>query len=140
MRLISHYASRVWLAISLPTTMLHELTHWLVGLPWADESAIFYETDGYGFGHGVNWGDDVPTWAPIVTSLAPTLLGALVGLIGLWRLFVAPPDGFTELATAAIASLYWGIYCLPQGDDLDIYSNDGDTMQNNTQTQTETEQ
>jgi hypothetical protein len=136
MSLLSHYASRIWLIVSFPTTLLHELTHWLTGLPWADESAIFYEN---GFGHVTNWGDDVPAWAPVVTSLAPTLLGALVGVIGLWQLFASPPSDFESLATAAIASLYWGIFTLPQGDDLDIYQRSS-TMQNNTQTQTETEQ
>lgn len=127
MKRVTHFARSVWLLVSLPTTLLHELTHWAAGLRWATESAVFYENGE--IGHVVNWSDDVPDWAPIVTSLAPTLLGALIGLIGLWRLVTVQPETFEQLATAAIASIYWGIYCLPQGDDLVQKHGQNETMQ-----------
>jgi hypothetical protein len=116
----------------MPATLAHELTHWLVSLPWAEQSGVCYTPAG--FDHVAEWGDDVPTWAIILTSIAPTLLGSLVGLIGLWRLFNAPPGSTRAwLVTGSIAG-WWVIYVAPSADDLDFsakYTSDTEDTQNN---------
>jgi len=104
--------------------MLHELTHFLLALPWAEESAII--ADQQGLAHGVTWTDDAPTWAIVLASLGPTFLGALVGVVGLFRLVTQPPATMNQwLLSAAIAG-YWVIYASPSGEDLDIYDNNSE--------------
>jgi hypothetical protein len=109
----------LWRVMSLPATLLHELTHFLLALPWADQSAII--VDDQGICHGVDWTDDAPRWAIILASLGPTFLGALVGIIGLWRLATVPPGGSREWLIAGALAAYWSIYVAPSGDDLDIH-------------------
>jgi len=105
-------------AVSWPAMILHELTHMALALPWADESAII--VDETGPAHHVNWADDTPLWAVALTSLGPTLLGSLVGLVGLWRLLTAPPASASDMLVAAAIAGYWVIYVAPSPADLDI--------------------
>jgi len=120
MTMLRTIVAACWSVASMPATLAHEATHWLVSLPWASQSAVIH--DDCGFVHGVEWGEQAPTWAIVFTSLAPTLLGSLVGLIGLLRLLTAPP-GSTRVwfVTGAIAG-WWVIYVMPSSDDLDFYS------------------
>lgn len=105
-------------AISWPATLAHELTHMLVALPWAVESAII--VDERGPAHYVRWDDDTPAWAVWLASLAPTLLGSAVGLIGLLRLLTAPPATLNTWLLAGAIAGYWTIYVAPSHDDRDI--------------------
>jgi len=114
-----------WRLASLPATLAHELTHLLLGLPWAEQSAII--VDDQGICHGVDWSDETPQWAVVLSSLGPTLLGSLVGLIGLWRVLTVPPGSSRAWLLSAALAAYWVIYVMPSGDDLDIY----DTEQTN---------
>jgi len=109
-----------WRLVSLPPTMLHELTHFLLSLPWAEGSAIICDDEGVV--HGVNWTDDAPRWGIVLASLGPTFLGALVGIIGLWRLATVPPGGSREWLIAGTLAAYWSIYVAPSDDDLDIHN------------------
>ena len=122
-RQISIIGTVCWQLASLPPTLAHELTHWLVSLPWADESAVIH--DEQGFVHGVNWTDETPDWAIVLTSIAPLLLGSVVGLIGLWRLIAAPPGSPREWLVAGSLAGYWVIYVAPSGDDLNFQTGEG---------------
>jgi hypothetical protein len=113
---------RVASAASWPATLLHELTHFLLALPWADENAII--RDEGGVAHYCSWGEDVSAWSVWLVSLGPTLLGSVVGVIGLWRLVSAPPGTAGEALVAAAIAGYWIIYVVPSGDDLDIQTED----------------
>jgi hypothetical protein len=102
----------------MPATLAHEVTHWVVSLPWSEQSAVIH--DETGFVHGVEWRDETAAWVVILTSLAPTILGSAVGLVGLYRLFTVPPGNTRQwLITAAIAG-WWVIYVCPSDDDLDF--------------------
>jgi len=118
---LQRLGSAAWRVGSLPATLLHELTHFVLGLPWADESAIV--ADGDGVVHGINWEPDTPQWAIVMCSLGPTILGSLVGAVGLWRLVVAPPGTTRTWLLAGALAAYWVIYVTPSGDDLDIHDN-----------------
>jgi len=103
----------------------------LVALPWAEESAII--VDDRGPAHYVTWADETPLWAVVLASLAPTMLGTVVGIIGLLRLLIAPPATAGQTLVAAAIAGYWVIYVAPSPDDLDIQepeqnqSNSGDS-------------
>lgn len=109
----------VWRVASFPAMLLHELTHYLLALPWSDESVVVIGEGGQAV-HAVDYRDDVPGWAPILASLGPTMLGALVGLIGLWRLVQTPPGSINEWLLAGAIASYWVIYVAPSGADLDF--------------------
>lgn len=117
-----------WRVASFPATLLHELTHYLLALPWSDESVVVIGEGGDAL-HAVDYRDDVPAWAPIVASLGPTMLGSLVGVIGLYRLLNSPPGGLNEWLLVGGLTAWWVIYVAPSGDDLDFHktgeSNDG---------------
>jgi hypothetical protein len=126
-------ASVWWRLLSLPATLAHELTHLLLALPWADESAIIF--DGRGPAHYVNWQDSVPRSAVVLASLGPTILGSVVGLVGLVLMLQDPPAG-RELVLAGGVAAWWVIYVSPSPDDLDLYSaQDNDNGDTNEQTQ-----
>lgn len=114
-----------WRLLSLPATMAHELTHMLLAVPWAEESAII--VDDVGVVHAVNWTDDAPRWGIILSSLGPTFLGALVGFVGLWQLLTSTPSGPNDWLIAGALAAWWVIYATPSGDDLDIYTGNTDS-------------
>lgn len=120
-------ASGVARLASWPATLAHELTHMFAALPWAKESAVI--VDDRGPAHYVTWRDETPRWAIWIASLAPTLLGSLVGVVGLARLAMTPPSTLNEWALAAAIAGYWIIYVAPSGDDLDIPETAHDTTQ-----------
>jgi hypothetical protein len=120
----------LWRLASWPATLLHELTHMLLALPWAEESAII--VDDVGVAHHVNWRQDTPMWAIVLASLGPTMLGSVVGLVGLIQLVTTPPGTVTEWLLAGAIAGWWTIYAAPSGDDLNIHrpddrSNQGET-------------
>lgn len=111
----------LWRLASWPATLLHELTHMLLALPWAEESAIIVDGD---VGHYVNWSPTAPQWAILLASLGPTLLGSLVGVVGLYQLVTSPPGTVAEWLLAGAIAGWWTIYAAPSGDDLDLHEPD----------------
>jgi hypothetical protein len=118
-RHLTTIATVCWQLMSLPASMLHELTHFVLAQPWAEQSAIIW--DDQGLVHGVDWQPETPRWAIVLASLGPTILGSLVGLVGLWRLLTAPPATLNEWLIAGAIAGWWTIYASPSPDDLDIY-------------------
>lgn len=118
--MIRSLTTACWSIASLPATLAHEVTHWLVSLsmPWSEQSAVIH--DGSGFVHGVEWGEETPLWAIVLTSIAPTLLGSVVGCVGLYRLFLAPPGTTRAWFVSAAIAGWWVIYACPSADDLDF--------------------
>jgi len=113
--------SACWRVASLPATLAHELTHMLLSVPWADETAVAWHRDGVAC--FTAWSDEAPQWAIVLSSLGPTLIGSIAGIGGLWQLFTAPPETSSGLLTTAAIAAWWVIYVTPSGDDLDIYDN-----------------
>jgi len=109
--------SACWWLFSLPPSLAHELTHWLVSLPFAQQTAVVY--DGTGFVHGVEWGESASKYAVMATGLAPAVLGIALGCIMLWQLYVMSVAD-RNLAYLALLSIWWGIYVWPGADDLDF--------------------
>lgn len=108
---------RVWRLASFPATLAHEVLHMIASLPWADRGGIV-------FGDGppecrVVWQDDAPDWGLILASLAPTFVGAGVGIVGLWLLVTHRPNSAREWLLAAAAAAEWVIFVAPSGDDLE---------------------
>jgi hypothetical protein len=111
-------ARKVWTAVSTPAMVLHELTHALVAQPWAERSAVVF--DGASAAVHIEWSDDPPAWGVTLAHLAPTLLGTLVGLIGLVQLATSPPTGLNQWLVAGAIAAYWTIYVAPSGDDRTV--------------------
>jgi len=112
-------AHAIWRVVSLPAMLAHELTHLLLSLPWATESAIVI--DDLGAAHLVDWEPGTPRWAIVLASLGPTLLGSAVGLVGLWQLLQSPPGNLNQWLLAGAIAGWWTIYAAPSGTDLDIH-------------------
>jgi hypothetical protein len=120
-----------WAVASMPATLAHEVTHWLVSLPWSEQSAVIH--DGSGFVHGVEWSDETPAWAVVLTSIAPTILGSVVGCVGLYRLLTAPPPTTRAWLVSASIAGWWVIYVCPSADDLDFSRSTADDTSQETQ-------
>lgn len=112
-----------WRLASLPPTLAHELTHMLLSVPWADETAIAWHE--HGVSNFVAWSEDAPQWAVVLASLGPTFLGALVGIGGLWQIVAAPPSSGTDMLITGALAAWWVIYAAPSPDDMDIYQTNG---------------
>jgi hypothetical protein len=93
----------------------------LLAAPWANETAVAWHRDGVAC--FTDWEDNAPQWAIALASLGPTLIGAIVGIGGLWQLFTAPPNAGSDLAITGAIAGWWVIYAMPSADDLDIYDN-----------------
>jgi len=116
--MIRNTCTRVSRIVSWPATLLHELTHMLLAVPWAAESAIIVDEDGPAC--YVTWATSAPRWGIVLASLGPTLLGAIVGVLGLWQLATSPPGSLNQLLLSAGIAAYWVIYVAPSEDDLAI--------------------
>lgn len=112
-------AHALWRIASLPATLAHELTHLLLALPWATESAIVI--DDVGAAHLVDWEPGTPRWAIVLASLGPTILGSIVGLVGLWLLVQSPPGTLNDWLLAGAIAGWWVIYASPSPADLDFH-------------------
>ena len=108
-------------AIASPGVFVHELCHFVASLPWADQAAIVVGASEQATAEHV-WKprDDAPRWALIFVGVAPSLLGAIVGLLGLWQLHTAPPESATGLLTALVAAAYWSLVVIPSAEDLTL--------------------
>jgi hypothetical protein len=106
-----------------PSTVAHEMTHLIVSLPWAVETALLI--DDAGPRHVVRYGEETPRWAVWLTSLAPALLGTIVAIGGAWLLLTAPPESGTGWLLAAALAWAWVVFMSPSTSDLDIST---DTM------------
>lgn len=109
----------LWRLTSLPPMLAHELTHFLLALPWAEQSAIV--VDDSGPFHGVDWTDDAPRAAIVLSSLGPTFVGTIAGGIGLWHLWHSPPSSARQWVLVGVSAIWWSIYAAPSPADADIH-------------------
>jgi hypothetical protein len=114
-----------WLAS--PGVFIHEMCHFLASLPVADQAAIVVGESEHATAEHV-WAprDDVSRWQLALVGVAPSLLGAVAGLLGLWRLQTAPPQTAGGLMMACVLAAYWVMIIIPSAEDLELPDiNDG---------------
>lgn len=105
--------------LTAPIRILHELTHVLAALPWAEEWQIIIEP-GYAEAR-VAWDEHTPGWGVAIASLAPALVGALLASVVLVSALL---EGFPLPATAeaglwwALGGVAWALYAAPSPGDL----------------------
>ena len=96
-------------AASLPAALLHELSHALVALPWADAVAVQFDGSG-GAACEVSW-EDPPDYAVLLAAYAPLWLGTVVGAIGLWSFVTGPqPQSLNDWLLSGALAGYWVVY------------------------------
>lgn len=106
--------------LALPAWFLHELTHAIVALPWAQRVGITFDVaDQHPRAH-IQWRDDES--APkAIAALAPFALGSasMLGLLALWISQGQPMSSSVELfAAGTVALMWWIIYTTPSAQDL----------------------
>jgi len=116
--------------IASPGVFAHEFCHFIASLPWADEAAIVVgESQTATAEHVWMPSDDAPRWALIFVAAAPSLLGAVTGVLGLWRLHTAPPESATTLLIAFVAAAYWSLVIIPSVEDLELPDTQDDSTE-----------
>jgi hypothetical protein len=106
--------------VTLPPTLAHEATHGVIAAPWADELALVVDPAGVDAALGVDWKDDVPAWALVLSAYGPLVVGALVGVAGIVRLAAGGvPREPTRLVVLGVLAIWWSIYSWPSSDDRD---------------------
>jgi uncharacterized membrane protein YfcA len=65
----------------------------------------------------------VSRWQLALVSVAPSLLGAVAGVLGLWRLQTAPPQSAGGLVMACLLAAYWVMIIIPSAEDLELPEN-----------------
>jgi hypothetical protein len=116
--------------IASPGVFAHEFCHFIASLPVADQAAIVVGENEHTTAEHV-WAprDDVSRWQLAMVAVAPSVLGAIAGLLGLWRLQTAPPQTGSGLVMACVLAAYWVLIIIPSAEDLqlpDTEHNDND--------------
>ncbi len=109
--------------LSLPATLLHELTHAVVSAPFADTLAVVVEPRGMHASVAVDWRDDAPDWGLVLAHYAPMLAGLFAAAAVSIHWVVSGgrlPQSTVGWAKLAIAAVSWGIYVTPSEDDRDL--------------------
>jgi len=95
--------------LSLPPTLAHEATHWLVARTVTDDAQLAVEVTG---------GRAIAAWPPLesplirfLAFLGPSLFGSV--LIGLWAASGTPIDGWRLILAVGLA-----IYTVPSRADV----------------------
>jgi hypothetical protein len=95
------------------------MCHFIASLPFADQAAIVVGESEQATAEHV-WAprDDATRWQLMLVGVAPSILGAIVGTIGLWRLQTAPPETATGLLVSCILAAWWALIIIPSAEDL----------------------
>ena len=95
--------------LSLPPTLAHELTHWLVARCGTDDAEIAVEVTG---------GRALAAWPPLESKalrvfafLAPTVFGSMLALV--WLFSGVTLDGWRLIMAVGLA-----IYTVPSAQDV----------------------
>jgi hypothetical protein len=111
--------ARLAVFLVLPLTLVHELCHYVAGVPFADDAALFVrEGRATTF---LEYSDDVSRWAVALACLCPTIVGTVVGVVAVaWWLSVgfAMPADLSSWMRLAIAALSWGVFTTPSAADV----------------------
>lgn len=99
--------------VTLPSTLLHEATHAVVAVPFADDVVLSIYPDVY---IGVDFQDNAPrAWIQVV-SLAPLTMGLIMGaLTAIWLVFLGSTP---SLLTSGLIGLWWLHYTLSGYGDV----------------------
>jgi hypothetical protein len=115
-------------ALTFLPTLLHELTHMLISLPWAERVTISVRVRSADAQAGVDWrkgADEVPGWGIWLAAYGPALIGGLVGIWGVARLVGGGvPQEPRTLLLSGVLAVWWAVYTLPSGDDKSAASRD----------------
>lgn len=93
-----------------PALLLHELTHYVFSLPWADELSIEIRL-GPESAVYASWRNDAPLWGIALAHLAPTVVGVLSVPI----MFTGVPEFGPFAMLLLIAN--WVVFIWPSKDD-----------------------
>lgn len=110
-------------AARVPVEFLHECTHVLWAVPWADQWEIVVgpaESD-LSMHTVVDFDDDAPEWAIAASHLAPFvtgLLGALVAGVLMLQGDVEGPVTSWDLLVWSALAMAWVMYTRPSAGDL----------------------
>jgi len=120
---LSRLLDALWRLGSLPPTVAHEATHWLLARPVAREVRLRWR----GRRHpsvAAAWRRDAPRVGIVLASIGPTILGTAMGLIALsWTLLDAGsvsgalPSTTRQWLLTSVVAVWWGIYSWPSAGD-----------------------
>lgn len=113
----------VWVALTIPATLAHELLHALASAPWAQEVTVSARPRSFDVACLVEWREDTPRAAIALAHLAPVLVGLVAALVSgaIWYSSGGQlPSSTAEMVTWAVAAVWWAIFTWPSADDLNI--------------------
>lgn len=110
----------VWSLLTLPPTILHELTHAAIAAPWADETWVLLDAQDIRAVCGIEWGD-VPDWVIVGAHYGPLVIGTALGGVAVALAILGHYPDTTRgwLVTSAVA-VWWWIYTMPSGADREM--------------------
>jgi hypothetical protein len=108
--------------VTLPATLLHELTHVLASLPWANEIRVRLRPRTGEARAAIQYPPATPDWLIRLHELSPAILGLIGGMIlaGWWVTTGDPmPDSLIGKVGMLYVSYSWALYAvLGAADDL----------------------
>lgn len=115
----------VFSLVTLPPTMLHELTHAILSAPYAEQIGIVFENPDTSLGAEcrVIYKDSAPRWAVVLGHLGPLIVGTLLTVVGVGWVVVSgfsAPETPIQWLKLSIAAVWYAIYLGPSLEDLDI--------------------
>jgi len=107
--------------VTLPPTVLHELAHLLVVLPWAAQVGVVFDMTRADAELRVNYRSGTPQGAVVASHYAPAVSGVAIAVVAVWWLLTQglAPATATEAVWWSVLSVWWAIYTLPSGRDRD---------------------
>lgn len=119
----SNTVRTLWVILTLPATILHELAHAVVAMPAAEQVGIAIEPRGCEAHCLVAWREDASRFVIIASALAPPLAGLLAAGVAVWQWTAVggpTPRSVTEWALLSIVATYWWVFVTPSPDDIQV--------------------
>lgn len=113
------FSSRVGTALLTPGMVLHECTHYVASIPWADTLSIDIRL-GPRSAVRARWRDAASGRGIVFAQIAPTLMGIL--LVPLFAVAVNVVDigSISELLGIVVVAANWLVFTWPSQDDREF--------------------